>query len=75
LITRVRGRYLVRIRYLEPLRPPFGSGLTRDVVRGLAEKVRGAMVEELARMRQERQRAAGPELAAPGEARHHGDPR
>jgi hypothetical protein len=62
LITRVRGRYLVRIRYLEPLRPPFGSGLTRDVVRGLAEKVRGAMVEELARMRQERQRAAGPEL-------------
>jgi 1-acyl-sn-glycerol-3-phosphate acyltransferase len=48
------GRQPVRIRYLEPLRPPYGSGPRRDVVRALAERVRTGLVEELARMRAER---------------------
>lgn len=54
VITPVTGRYPVRIRYLEPLHPPFGSGFRRDVVRGLAEQVRNALIDELARMRTER---------------------
>lgn len=50
----VHGRYPVRIRYLEPLHPPYGEGRRRDVVRTLAERVRSLLVEELARMREER---------------------
>ena len=50
----VGGRHLVRIRYLEPLHPPYGSGVRRDVVRSLAERVRETLVDELARMRAER---------------------
>jgi len=53
-IPPVFGRYPVRIRYLEPLHPPYGSGLRREVVRDLAERVRNTLVEELARMRAER---------------------
>jgi len=53
-IPPVYGRCLVRIRYLEPLRPPYGAGSRRDVVRKLTERVRNAMIEELARMRKER---------------------
>lgn len=53
----VRGRHLVRIRYLEPLHPPYGSGPRRDVVRALTERVRGSLIEELARLRAERARA------------------
>lgn len=53
-ITPMFGRYPARIRYLEPLHPPYGSGLKRDVVRGLAEQVRSTLVDELARMRAER---------------------
>jgi 1-acyl-sn-glycerol-3-phosphate acyltransferase len=57
-ITPVFGRYPVRIRYLEPLHPPYGTGPRRDVVRGLAEHVRTALVDELARMRAERRAIA-----------------
>jgi 1-acyl-sn-glycerol-3-phosphate acyltransferase len=53
-ITPVLGRYPARIRYLEPLHPPYGSGHRRDVVRSLAEQVRNTLVDELARMRAER---------------------
>jgi 1-acyl-sn-glycerol-3-phosphate acyltransferase len=58
LISPVRGRHLVRIRYLEPVRPPYGSGPRREVVRALAERVRETLVEELARLRAERARGA-----------------
>jgi 1-acyl-sn-glycerol-3-phosphate acyltransferase len=54
VITPVYGSYPVRIRYLEPLHPPYGSGPRRAVVRALAEQVRNMLVEELARMRAER---------------------
>ena len=54
VISPVPGRHCVRIRYLEPLHPPYGTGRRRDVVRGLAEQVRNALVDELARMRAER---------------------
>jgi 1-acyl-sn-glycerol-3-phosphate acyltransferase len=47
-------RQLVRIRYLDPIEPPFGSGLRRDVVRALTQRVRDQIVEELGRMRAER---------------------
>lgn len=57
-IPPVYGRYLVRIRYLEPLHPPYGRGRRRDVVRALAEQVRGRLVEELAQMRAERRSGA-----------------
>jgi 1-acyl-sn-glycerol-3-phosphate acyltransferase len=54
VIAAVLGRYPVRIRYLEPLHPPYGTSPRRDVVRGLAEQVRNTLVVELARMRDER---------------------
>lgn len=54
LTSAVHGRELVRIRYLEPLHPPYGSGPRRSVTRALAERVHGRMVDELARMRAER---------------------
>jgi 1-acyl-sn-glycerol-3-phosphate acyltransferase len=54
VITPMSGRYPVRIRYLKPLHPPYGTGLRRDVVRDLAEQVRKSLVDELARMRAER---------------------
>jgi 1-acyl-sn-glycerol-3-phosphate acyltransferase len=53
-IARVPGRPLVRVRYLEPLRPPFGTGIRRDVVRALGLRVRARLVEELERLRSER---------------------
>lgn len=46
--------HLVRVRYLEPLRPPYGDGPRREVVRALADRVRAAMVEALASMRASR---------------------
>lgn len=49
------GRQRVRIRYLPPLHPPYGAGPRRAVVRALAERVRVMLVEELARMRAERE--------------------
>ena len=44
----------MRVRYLEPLHPPYETGLRRDIVRDLAEQVRNAFVAELAQMRAER---------------------
>jgi len=58
VITPVPGRYPVRIRYLKPLHPPYGTGRSRDVVHGLAEQVRSTLVDELARMRAERRQSA-----------------
>jgi 1-acyl-sn-glycerol-3-phosphate acyltransferase len=58
-IVQTPGRYLVRVRYLDPIEPPFDeapSGRRRDAVRALTDRVRGAMVEELEKMRAERQR-------------------
>lgn len=55
MIAAVLGRYPARVRYLEPLHPPYGSGLRRDVVRGLADQVRNSLVAELERMRADRE--------------------
>jgi 1-acyl-sn-glycerol-3-phosphate acyltransferase len=54
LLPPTRGRQLVRIRYLEPLHPPYGEGFRRDVVRALADRVRADLVEALAKLRAER---------------------
>jgi 1-acyl-sn-glycerol-3-phosphate acyltransferase len=54
VISPVHGRHLVRVRYLKPLRPPYGSGTRRQVVRALADEVRGSMALALERMRAER---------------------
>jgi 1-acyl-sn-glycerol-3-phosphate acyltransferase len=54
VVAQAPGRYTVRVRYLAPIEPPFGSGLRRDVVRSLTERVRGTLVDELARLRAER---------------------
>jgi len=67
--------HLVRVRYLEPLRPPYDEGPRRDVVRALAERVRRDMQAELARMRTERregaqQRSGDPRHARPPEPGH-----
>jgi hypothetical protein len=47
------GRQLVRVRYLAPILPPYEiPGVPRrDIVRGLAERARGAIAEELESMR------------------------
>jgi 1-acyl-sn-glycerol-3-phosphate acyltransferase len=63
-IVQTYGRHLVRVRYLEPIAPPFetdGTGLRRDIVRGLTDQTRGAIAEELAKMRAERGTAMSPE--------------
>ena len=54
VIVQTQGRYLVRVRYLEPSQPPYAEGPQRRVVRELAQQVRSSMVEELARLRTER---------------------
>ena len=41
----------MRIRYLEPVVPPFGAGLRRERVRSLEFAVRSRVVEELERLR------------------------
>lgn len=48
------ARYPVKVCYLDPLRPPFGSGGRRRVVRDMAERVRRSMAEELADLRARR---------------------
>ena len=58
VIVQTLGRYLVRVRYLDPIEPPYGEGPQRRVVRELAQQVHLSMVEELARLRTER-RSAG----------------
>ena len=57
LILQTMGRYAVRIRYLDPVEPPHGEGLQRRVVRELGKRVRLSMVEELERLRNERESA------------------
>ena len=55
-IVQTYGRQLVRVRYLAPIAPPFGppGALRRDVVRGLTDRVRTAIAEELEVMRKGR---------------------
>jgi 1-acyl-sn-glycerol-3-phosphate acyltransferase len=55
-IVQTYGRALVRVRYLAPIEPPFGApdALRRDVVRGLTERTRTAIAEELEAMRKSR---------------------
>jgi len=60
-IVQTYGRSLVRVRYLAPITPPFEvPGVPRrDVVRGLAERARAAIAEELEAMRKSRTGTAG----------------
>ncbi len=51
LISQGPARYPVRVRYLAPIRPPYGEGIRRDVVRALASRVERSIADELARMR------------------------
>ena len=53
-IVRARGRYPVRVHYLDPVKPPYGEGSQRRVVRELAQKVHLSMVEELNRLKMDR---------------------
>lgn len=57
LILKRRGKNPVRIRYLDPLQPPYGEEPQRRAVRELAGRVRDSMVEELTRLRGERESA------------------
>jgi 1-acyl-sn-glycerol-3-phosphate acyltransferase len=52
-IVQTYGRQLVRVRYLAPIEPPFAiPGVPRrDLVRGLADRAREAIAEELEAMR------------------------
>ena len=54
VIAQTQGRYVVRVRYLDPMEPPYEEGPQRRVVRELAQQTRSSMVEELARLRTER---------------------
>lgn len=54
VLSPVRGRHPVRIRYLAPLYPPYGSGARRELTRRLSEQVREAMLKELAQARAQR---------------------
>jgi 1-acyl-sn-glycerol-3-phosphate acyltransferase len=54
LLVGTRGRYLVQVRYLDPIEPPYGEGPQRRVVRELGRRVRLAMIDELDRLRRER---------------------
>ncbi len=58
VIAQTPGRQIVRIRYLEPIEPPFGTGIRRDIVRALTERVRSEIVEELGKLRTERASAS-----------------
>ena len=51
LLLQKRGRNPVRVRYLDPIEPPYGEGSQRRVVRELSQRVRSSMVEELRRLR------------------------
>jgi 1-acyl-sn-glycerol-3-phosphate acyltransferase len=54
LVPRTPGRGLVRVRFLEPIQPPWGTGRRRDIVRALSERTRETIVRELSEMRAER---------------------
>jgi len=69
LIAQTRGRHLVRVRYLEPIEPPFGSGVRREVVRALAERVRDLLTSELAELRGQRPGASAVEVGYPSRGR------
>jgi 1-acyl-sn-glycerol-3-phosphate acyltransferase len=56
-IVQTQGRSLVRVRYLDPIAPPYAEGPQRRVVRGLAQQARLSMAEELERLRTERRSA------------------
>jgi 1-acyl-sn-glycerol-3-phosphate acyltransferase len=58
LILKKLGKNPVRVRYLDPVEPPYGEGPQRRVVRDLAQRVRASMVEELKRLRSERESAS-----------------
>lgn len=51
VILKTLGRTPVRVRYLDPIHPPFGEDPQRRVVHELAQRVRASMVEELQRVR------------------------
>jgi 1-acyl-sn-glycerol-3-phosphate acyltransferase len=56
-IVQTQGRQVVRVRYLDPIGPPFALGAgerRRDRVRALSDRARAALIEELERMRAER---------------------
>jgi len=79
-IAQADRSHLVRVRHLAPLHPPHGEGPRREVVRNLAARVRGEMVDALARMRAERRAArdepppAGCPRPAPAHANGREDP-
>lgn len=52
LVVKTRWRAPVRVRYLNPVLPPFGDGPQRQVVRALARRIRTQMEEELREMRE-----------------------
>jgi|GEM_PF-1885456 len=54
VVVQTRWRARVRVRYLDPVRPPFGDGPQRQVVRALARRIRTQMEEELHEMRGDR---------------------
>jgi len=53
LIVQTMGRYPVQVRYLDPIKPPYGEGPQRRVVREFAQRVRFSMIEELKGLRRE----------------------
>ena len=57
LILKKLGKNPVRIRYLDPVEPPYGEGPQRRIVHQLSQRVRASMVEELKRLRGERESA------------------
>lgn len=52
LVVKTRWRAPVRVRYLDPVLPPFGDGPQRQVVRELARRIRTQMEDELREMRE-----------------------
>jgi 1-acyl-sn-glycerol-3-phosphate acyltransferase len=59
LILKRRGKNPVRVRYLDPIEPPFGEDSRRRVVRELSQRARASMVEELSRIRLEGKSTGG----------------
>jgi len=58
-IVKRLGRNLLRVRYLDPIEPPFGEESQRRVVRELSQRVNASMVEELGRIRLEGESTEG----------------
>lgn len=52
LVVKTRWRAPVRVRYLDPVLPPFGDGPQRQVVRALASRIRTQMEDALHEMRE-----------------------